>query len=100
MNENEPANQLAAALQLETMSETEREAFLARAGTIVLDAALGRLLSGLDDAAVGDLQEHLESAGEEDVITGLIEKYPIFAEYITEEAAALRGEATRVLSAE
>jgi hypothetical protein len=81
------------------MSEPEQAVFLKRIGEIVLDAALLRLLAGLDDAAVEELQTYLEGVEEnDDVLAHLLETYPNFSEIITEEAAALREEGEAVLS--
>lgn len=80
--------------QLEQMTEAEQQSFFARLSTVILDAALSRLLVSLDEPAVARLQEYLEGAGEtEDVLGYLLKEYPDFETFLTEEATALQEEA-------
>ena len=84
---------------LEEMSETERDAFLERVGSIIIDSAVGRLLLSLTEEQVVHLELHLESSSENsDVFAYLIKEYPNFEKLVEEEVSALQTEAAKIVS--
>ncbi len=98
MQEEKLQNNLAKAFKLESMSESEQNAFLVRAGGIVTDAAVGRLLVSLDEAEVAKLELYINTHEDtDDLLAYLISEYPSFEELLQEEAAALQTEAAEVM---
>ncbi|MFT7644784.1 MAG: hypothetical protein ACI9BF_000442 [Candidatus Paceibacteria bacterium] len=92
-------NKLSQAFPLEEMSETERDAFLERVGSVIIDSAVGRLLLSLTEAQIAKLELHLESNSDtSDVFTYLLNEYPNFEKLVEEEVAALRTEAVTIVS--
>ena len=91
--ENTPESKLAQIFNLSDMSKAELDVFMERAGSIVLDAAVGRLLLDLDESALEDLQAYLAQVDEEtDVLSHLLQTYSNFENLLLEEATALREE--------
>ena len=79
------------------MSEEEFNNMMEQAGSLILDAAVGRLLLSLDDKAVEELQDYLEGVGEnDDVLAHLKQTYPEFNSIISEEALALQNEGKEI----
>jgi hypothetical protein len=92
-------NKLSQAFPLEEMSETERDAFLERVGSVIIDSAVGRLLLSLTEAQVANLELHLESNSDtSDVFAYLLNEYPNFEKLVEEEVVALRTEAVTIVS--
>ena len=99
MQNNESQNKLAKAFKIDEMPEAEQDAFFARAGMIIIDAAVGRLLLSLSEAEVAQLELYFDThENVEDIIKHLLETYPSFEDFLHEEAAALQAEAEKVIS--
>lgn len=80
------------------MTEAEQQSFMARVGTLVLEAAVGRLLLELSEAEVFALQTHLQTeAGTEDVVAHLLQNYPQFKVCLEAELAGFQADAEQVL---
>ena len=81
------------------MTEAQQAAFLQQAGEVVFESALARLVAGMDDAAIEELQEYLEGVSEDDnVLEYLMATYPAFSDHVVEEAEALQAEGESTLS--
>lgn len=99
MQDNNLQNKLSEAFSLEEMSKSERDTFLERVGSIIIDSAVGRLLFSLTEAQVAHLELHLESSLENsDVFTYLLKEYPNFEKMVEEEVVALQTEAVKIVS--
>lgn len=97
INTNSPSR-LVALLKLDAWSALERDLFLEKSGQLILDAAVERLLLGLSEPELAQLELYLDSHGESDDIVGyLSDTYPQFADLLAEEVTALQAEAERVV---
>jgi hypothetical protein len=86
------------AIQLDAMSETEREAALGKLAGLALEAALGRLLLVLEESEQMKLELYLDSHPQgENTIDYLLKTYPRFNDFLEEEVQALQVEAVTVL---
>lgn len=90
--------QLQQALNLDKMSEKEREEVASDFLELSFEAALGRLLLGLSDAEQASLELYLDTHQDDDSVSDyLLKKYPIFSDYLEEELQALQEEAITVM---
>jgi hypothetical protein len=90
--------ELATLLGVDKMGEQEKETFLARAGSIIIEAAIGRLLLSLEPDQVSQIEAYTEAAPEtEDIFEYLLKTYPTFESIVEEEAAAFKDEAVEIL---
>lgn len=82
---------------VQQISEKELEFLQEKTGVIILEAAVGRLLLSLDERAVIDTQNYLESVSEnDDVFEHLSRTYPAFSTILAEEAEALQKEGEKI----
>ncbi len=101
MQDNETQSKLVKAFKIDEMSVAERDAFMARAGMIIIDAAVGRLLLSLTEAEVAQLELYFDThENVEDIMAYLIDTYPAFEGLLQEEAMALQAETEKVISSE
>lgn len=97
--EQEINSELAVLLGIDKMSDAEKDAFLERAGNIIIDASVGRLLLSLEPDQVAKIEAHVDAAPEtEDIFEYFLKTYPDFQSIVEEEVAAFRADATEVLS--
>ena len=90
---------LATALGIEEMSPEQRDAFLEKTGSIIIDAAVGRLLLSMTEEEIAQLETSLGAdVAPEDMFTYLLETYPNFEKIINEETIAFREEAEKVVT--
>jgi hypothetical protein len=98
MSNQKITSKLSTAFKLDEMSESERDSFLNRAGNIIIDASLIRLLGELDEAEVQQLQAFLAGhGGEHDPFSYLFETYSQFETIMEEEIVAFQTEAESVV---
>lgn len=99
MQENETQSKLAKAFKIDEMPEAERDAFFARAGMIIIDAAVGRLLLSLNEVEVAKLELYFDTHEDvEDIMSYLLDTYPTFEDFLQEETLVLQSEAEKVIS--
>lgn len=92
-------NILNEALQVDDMTEAERDEFLNRAGAVVIDAAVSRLLVSLSESEAAQLELYLGSHEHiEDIFGYLIKTYPTFEEYLAAEIVNLKNEALEIVT--
>jgi hypothetical protein len=90
---------LASLLGTDSMSEKEKNEFLERAGSIIIDASVGRLLLTLDPEQITKVETYIDVAPEtEDIFAYFLKTYPDFQSIVEEEVAAFQSDATEVLS--
>lgn len=100
MQDSELQTKLAKAFKIDEMSESERDALLAQAGSIIIDSAVGRLLLSLSEAEVAQLELYFDTHEKiEDIVSHLFNTYPLFDDIIQEEVIALQYETEKVVSA-
>lgn len=86
-------------LQVDAMSEAERDEFVARTGGVIIDAAVNRLLTSLSESNAAQLELYLGSHEHiPDIFGYLIETYPLFEEYLAEEIENLKNEAIEIVA--
>jgi hypothetical protein len=86
-------------LQIDAMPEAQQAAFFERVGAVVLESALNRLLMSLTEDKAAELELYLDTHDDSiDLFTYLTERYPMFEEYIEEEAQALQQEILDIMS--
>jgi hypothetical protein len=92
-------SELATLLGIDKMSEAEKNAFLERAGNIIIDASVGRLLLSLEPEQVTAIEAYIDAAPEgEDIFEHFLKTYPDFQSIVTEEVTAFQADAKTVLS--
>jgi hypothetical protein len=95
-NENNQLNKVGEVLGLDKMSPEQRDSFLEKTGTVIIDSAIGRLLSSLEEEKISELESKLEAIEDDKVFDYLLETYPELEQIIKEESEALRSEAEGV----
>ena len=99
MSDKEPQSKLAELLNYDTWPEADKEALLVRAGDIVLDASVTRLLMTLDDKQVSQLESHVDKLPEgEELLQYLLDTYQNFEKILEEEAVSFQEESARVMA--
>lgn len=99
MDNTHPNTKLSDALGLETMQPAARDAFLAQLGSVIIDAAVGRLLLSLSEDEVTELESYLSTTEDDnDLFEYLLKTYPNFEKLLQEEATALQTEAEQIVS--
>jgi len=99
MDNQETVNELAEMLEIDKMPEDERAEFMERVGSIVVDAAVSRLLVTLTESEVEQLQKYLDMSTEsDDVFAYLLRNYSQFEKIVEEEIAAFQKNTTEVIS--
>jgi hypothetical protein len=92
-------SELATLLGIDKMSESEKTAFLERTGSLIIDAAIGRLLLSLEPEQVNKIEAYVDAAPEtEDIFAYFLKTYPDFQSIVEEEVAAFQSEATKIVS--
>ncbi len=94
MTNNKTNTDLISALGLDKMTDEHRAMIMSELGEIVLDSAILRLLSTLDDKQREEIKKDLDAglADSEGVASYLIKKFPSFATILEEEMNAFRKE--------
>lgn len=78
-------------LQMDEMSEVQREVFLEKVGGIIIEASVGKLLMSLEVEKADELEKYLKTIlPDEDVFAFLLRKYPDFQSIVEGEIAALK----------
>jgi len=91
-------SKLATLLGLDKMSPVERDVFLEKTGSLIIEAAVGRLLLSLEPAQVEHIEAYTEAAPDsEDIFEYFLKTYPTFEPIVEEEVAAFQAEATSIL---
>lgn len=86
-------------LGLETLSDEEKLVFLEQVGDVVMEAALLRLIVGLDENQEAALEQYLETEPTGEVLFGhLIQHHKNFEMILEEEVLAFKEEALTVLA--
>ncbi len=83
---------------IKEMSEAQKADFVERVGNIVMESAILRLLSTLDEKQVEELETKLvEDVEAEELFAHLLKNYPEFETIIAEEMAAFQNEAEQIM---
>lgn len=97
MSENKNETTLGNILGINNLPEAEREAFLKKMGSVIIDASVSRLLVTLEEDKVKDLENYLNTiSDDEDVFAYLLRKYPDFQSIVEKEIAELKGEMNEI----
>ncbi len=88
------------ALDLNNMSDEHQIKIMSELGDIILDSAILRLLSTLDEQQIQEIKKDmdLESENSEGTAVYLLKKFPEFKTILEEEMKALRKEIETVTS--
>lgn len=90
---------VATILALETTPEAQQAQLYERVGSIVLEAALNRLLLALSPEEVASIELYLDTHAETaDIFEYLNTTYPAFETFIEEEVMALQLEIVSIMS--
>ncbi len=90
---------LATLFGLDELTEIERAELLDDIGMTIIESAMLRHLTELDEVESEHFEEMLaESSADEDSFQKILEEFPRFAELLDEEAKAFRQEAQAVLA--
>ncbi len=89
---------LANIVGLDTLPEDEKIALIRDMGDVVMEAALLRFTAELSAKQMSALEHYLETEPDSDaLLQHLLEHHPQFEKFLTEESAAFREEAVRIM---
>jgi len=85
-------------LELEGISETEKEEMLEKIGKIIFEMALIRILDEMEDETAREFEKFIEqNQNPEEILRFLREKVPNFEEILQEEAMKFKSETFDIL---
>jgi hypothetical protein len=88
---------LAEAMEIDSLSERDRQKLFERIGGVAITAAVSRLLGSLDESEGAKLQLYLDTHQNEDVYTYLLKTYPRFDDLLDEEVKGLQTDIASVV---
>ena len=98
MNSSSTKQDLSHVLDVTNLSNEEKVALFSEVGSTVLESAMARLISELNEEQAAALEVYAETNPEpETLLRHLLDHYKNFATILEEEAQALREQMTEVL---
>jgi hypothetical protein len=85
-------------LGLDNVPAGQKEAFLEKIGSLVIDSSVSRLLLSLEESEVEKINLAIEQiSSEQDMFAYLLETYPGFEKIVLEEMRAFQAEARELV---